>query len=146
MFRFAFACVLSAVMCSTGLSQDSRPETKGEKRGEARVQKKRGEERGQETARRTRTEPQRPESDPRAALRKRLGELVQSGKLTREEAVQLYTIAFPERSRDQDAGRGGVPAGLLHAAQRPAPARRLWRDIRIRFWGLGVRLEATPNL
>ena len=107
MFRFAFACVLSALMCSTGLSQDSRPEKKGEKRSEARVQKKRGEERGRENARRTRTEPQRPENDPRAALRKRLGELVQSGKLTREEAVQLYTIAFPERSRDQDDGRGG---------------------------------------
>jgi|GEM_PF-1693967 len=43
--------------------------------------------------------------DTRLAFRKRIGELVEKGKLTREEAGQLYSIAFPERSRDRDAGR-----------------------------------------
>lgn len=43
--------------------------------------------------------------DTRSAFRKRLGELIEKGKLTREEAGQLYSIAFPSTSRD--AGRGG---------------------------------------
>ncbi len=107
MSRLTFAFMLSALVCSTGFSQDSRTEKKTEKRGEARVQKKRGEARGRENPRRNRTEAQRPDADPRVAFRKRLGELIEKGKLTREEAGQLYTLAFPERSRDRDAGRGG---------------------------------------
>ena len=39
-------------------------------------------------------------SSPQRALRERLGQLVEAGKLTREEAVELYRIAFPqERDR-----------------------------------------------
>ena len=41
-----------------------------------------------------------------SAFRKRLGELVEKGKLTREEAGQLYLTAFPERSADRTPGRG----------------------------------------
>ena len=102
MSRLTFAFMLSALVCSPGFSQDSQTEKKTEKRGEARVQKKRGEARGREDSRRNRTETRRSESDPRVAFRKRLGELIEKGKLTRDEASQLYTLAFPERSR----GRG----------------------------------------
>ena len=106
MSRLTFAFMLSALVCSTGFSQDSRTRETTEKRGESRVQKKRGEARGRENPRRNRTEVRRSDSDPRAAFRKRLGELIEKGKLTREEASQLYTLAFPERSRDRGAGRG----------------------------------------
>ncbi len=43
--------------------------------------------------------------DPRAALRKKLGELVEAGKLTREEAGGLFRIAFPEGGRAMSAER-----------------------------------------
>ena len=101
MSRLTFAFMLSALVCSTGFSQDTRTGKTTEKRGESRVQKRGEEARGRENPR-----PNRSESDPRAAFRKRLGELIEKGKLTREEASQLYTLAFPERSRDRGAGRG----------------------------------------
>lgn len=102
MSRFVFACMMSALICSTGLSQDSRPEKKAGKHGESRVQKKRGEQRSRENPRRTRTGPRQSDADRRVAFRKRLGELIEKGKLTREEASQLYTTAFPERSRGRE--------------------------------------------
>ena len=37
-------------------------------------------------------------SDARTAFREKLGALVEAGKITREEAVDLYRTAFPERS------------------------------------------------
>ena len=106
MSRLTFAFMLSALVCSTGFSQDSRTGKAAEKRGESRVQKRGEEARGRENPRPNRSESRRSDSDPRAAFRKRLGELIEKGKLTREEASQLYTLAFPERSRDRGAGRG----------------------------------------
>ncbi|MCR9292427.1 MAG: hypothetical protein NXI32_06895 [bacterium] len=38
-----------------------------------------------------------PQAAGKAALRKKVGELVRAGKLTREEASELYQAAFPER-------------------------------------------------
>jgi hypothetical protein len=38
-----------------------------------------------------------PQSAAKAALREKLGEFVRAGKLTREEAGELYEAAFPER-------------------------------------------------
>ena len=35
-------------------------------------------------------------TDRRTALRERLGEFVEAGKLSRQEAIELYRIAFPE--------------------------------------------------
>ncbi len=59
---------------------------------EARARAERGErvERGERG--------ERGDSDARAALREKLGALVEAGKITREEAGDLYRTAFPERS------------------------------------------------
>ena len=41
-----------------------------------------------------------PQSAAKAALREKLGEFVRAGKLTREEAGELYESAFPEEEAE----------------------------------------------
>ena len=106
MSRFAFVFVLSGLLCSIAFSQDSERKQQGEKRGEVRSQQKRSTKRSRETPGRARPETRSSDADRRIAFRKRLGELVEKGKLTREEAGQLYLTAFPERSADRTPGRG----------------------------------------
>ncbi len=104
--RIALVFVLSGLLCSTAFSQDSERKKQGEERGEVRSQQKRSTKRSRETPGRARPDTRSSDADRRIAFRKRLGELVEKGKLTREEAGQLYLTAFPERSADRTPGRG----------------------------------------